>query len=88
MESPKNHEDQKKLRFSQRLLLLLFQATIIPYLLIIFTFQFVVLDEIAISDFIPEDIIIITSVFILFTVLLQLMTYKLWIPMMKKKKII
>ena len=33
----------------------------------------------------PEDIIIITSVFILLTVLLQLMTYKLWIPMMKKK---
>jgi len=85
MESHKNHDDQNKLRFSQRFLLLFYQTTIISYLLIIFTFQFIVLDEIVILTVIPENIIILTSVFVLLTGLLQLITYKLWIPMMKKK---
>lgn len=85
MNSSKIHKDQKKLRFSQRLLLILLLGTIIPYLLIIFTFQFIVLDEIVILNAIPEDIIITTAIFILLSCLLQLMTYKIFIPKMKKE---
>lgn len=85
MESPKNHEDQKKLRLSQRLLLLMVHEIHLMFLLILLVFQFVILDEIVYLSVIPEDILVITLLFILLSALLQLITYKFWIPMMRKK---
>ena len=84
MESPKNHEIHK-LSFSQRFLFLVLHLTIIPYIEILFIFQYLNKEEIVYVSVIPRDIFMFTFLFILLSGILQVVVYKLWIPFMKKK---
>ncbi|MFW9952887.1 MAG: hypothetical protein ACFFKA_22425 [Candidatus Thorarchaeota archaeon] len=84
MESPKNREIQKKLR-ARQFLILMFHLTIFPYLLILFIFQYLYVDEIVDLSVIPGDITMFTFLFILISGIMQIVVYKFWIPLMKKK---
>jgi len=85
MVSSESDKLKKELRFSQKFLLIMLQLVNIMYILMLFMLQYIASDTITHLQLIPEDIMMLTLLFILFSGLSQILAYKLFIPRMKKQ---